>query len=509
VEHVRTFSFDEEGRYVVYVVAAPDGEGDGLYLRDLSGDAVQALDARPFAFIGSIAWWEEGSRLAWVSADEDEDGEAGPGTLHVWAGNDVATAVAAEGAPEGWMVPADNWLRWTDDGQRLFFGYRPKGAEDEDEGESETEVEDAEADSAEVEEPFDPYDFEAILAERGVDVWHTDDPLIIPNQKEQWDDEQEKRYTAVYHIRNGRAIQLADSLVDVRGTDNNPLRVLGASSVPYMRERTWAGFNYDVYLINLEDGSRTKIIERYQEGGSAATGWLRGRGILASSLSISPEGRYVAYYTDDHWHLFDAERGTTRTLTEGMAVPFYDVDHDYPSPRSGHGIGGWVEGDRAVLIYDKYDVWQFPTDGGDPVNLTGGAGRANHRIFRVLRVDPDVDAFENGAWIHLASFHELEKNFGYYRTRVGRGGLEVLLEEDRKFSFLAKAEQADRRHVRACGVDLGRRRDTSWRGDQAGQLRARPALPGAHLFLPVLLAATPRVQRTGGKPPTQLPGLRL
>jgi dipeptidyl aminopeptidase/acylaminoacyl peptidase len=444
VEHVRAFSFDDDGRYLVYVVAAPDGEGDGLYLRDLSNDAVRALDVRSFASIGSIAWWEDGSRLAWVSADEDEDGEAGPGSLLVWAGNDVATAIAADDTPAGWMIPADNWMGWSEDGQRLFFGFRPQRADDEDDGESETESEDEADDSAEDEEPFDPYDFDTILAERGVDVWHTNDLLIIPNQKEVWEDEQEKRYTAVYHMRNGRVVQLADSLVEVGGAVDNPRQALGNATAPYMRERTWAGFASDVYLVDLDDGSKTRIIERYSGGGSLATGWLRGRGVLASSMSLSPEGRYVAYYMADHWHIYDAERGTTRNLTEGMDVPFYDVDHDYPSPRGGHGIGGWVEGDDAILIYDKYDVWQFPTDGGEPTNLTGGAGREEHRIFRVLRIDPDVDAFENGDWVHLASFHELEKNFGYYRTRIGRGGLEALLEADKKFQFMGKAEDADR-----------------------------------------------------------------
>jgi dipeptidyl aminopeptidase/acylaminoacyl peptidase len=441
VQHVRAFTFDEAGRYLAYVVASPDGTGDGLQLHDLTSGTAEALDARAFASIGSIAWWENGARLAWVSADEDEEGEAGPGSLRVWINDDVVTAMAAEDTPEGWMVPADNWLSWTDDGERVFFGFRPESPDDD--GESESESDDA-AEGDEDEEPFDPYDVENILADREVDVWHTDDPLIVPNQKENWDDEQERTFTAVYHIRNGRIVQLADTLVEVSGVAENSRRALGRSTRPYLEERTWVGFMSDVYVVSLEDGSRTKVVERYRGGGSAATGWLRGRGMLASSLSLSPEGRYVAYYQDDHWHLFDAERGTTRTLTEGMDVPFYDVDHDYPSPRGGHGIGGWLEGDRAVLIYDKYDVWQFPTDGGEPVNLTGGAGRTEHRIFRVLRVNPDIDAFENDAWIHLVSFHELEKNYGYYRTRTGSGGLEVLMEEDRKFSFLGKAEKADR-----------------------------------------------------------------
>ncbi len=431
VEHVRDFAFDEQGRYLAYVVAAPDGEGDGLYLMGLAEDGVpvRTLDSGSFAHIASLAWWEEGPRLAWVSATEDEEGEPGPGSLLVWDGENVSTAVAADDVLEGWTLPAKNRLRWSEDGERLFFGYRPER--------------DPEPDSAEAEEPFDPYDLDAILADREVDVWHTDDPLIVPNQKQRWDEEKDRTYAAVYHVRQGRAVQLADTLVQVEDFPENPRRALGVSPVPYLKERTWIGSRSDLYLVSLEDGKRMMVAERFRSGGSTVGQWLRGTVASGPSVSLSPEGRYVLYFQDDDWHLFDAETGGTQNLTRGLAVPFYDEDHDYPNPRSGYGVGGWVEGDRAVLIHDKYDVWQFPTGGGEPVNLSGGQGRAERRVFRVLRVDPDLEAYESDAWIHLASFHELDKNYGFYRTRVGRGGLERLLEEDRKFHFLAKAEDAD------------------------------------------------------------------
>jgi dipeptidyl aminopeptidase/acylaminoacyl peptidase len=441
VEYVRSFAFDEQGRYLAYVVAAPDGEGDGLYVMELQRDGlpVQALDARSFAHIGSWSWWKEGSRFAWVSADEDKKGKPGPGSLLMWTGDEVTSAVAAEDVPEGWMLPAENSLRWTEDGERLFFGYRPAPDNEEGAGESGTE----ESDGAESEEAFDPFDFDAILEKREVDVWHTDDPLIVPNQKQIWEDEQKRTFAAVYHLNDGRAVQLGDTVVQLDDLPENSKTALGSSPVPYFRERTWVGFQSDVYVVDLEDGARTKVAERHRGGGSTVASWL-GRAVSSGpSLALSPEGRYVVYFQDDQWHMFDVERDSSRTLTEGMDGPFYDVDHDYPQPRPGYGIGGWIAGDRAVLIHDKYDVWQFPTDGSDPVNLTGGRGRAENRVFRVLRVDRDLEAFEPDARIHLASFGELDKGFGFHRTRAGRGGLERLVEEGRRFRFLAKAEDAD------------------------------------------------------------------
>ncbi len=442
IEHVRSFVFDEQGGYLAYEVAAPDGVGDGLYLAELrqAGQPVQTLDARPFAYIGSWSWWEEGSRFAWVSADEDEKGKPGPGRLMMWNGREVTVAVAAEDVPEGWMLPAtDNRLQWTEDGERLFFGYRP--AVDHDEGANESGDEDAEGEESE--EPFDPYDFDAILDKREVDVWHTDDPLIVPNQKQMWEDEQKRTYAAVYHVNDGRAVQLGDTLIQLDDFPENPKIALGTFPVPYLKERTWVGFQSDIYVIDLEDGARTKVTERYRGGESTVASWLRGAVSSGPSVDLSPGGRYVVYFQDDHWHLVDVQNGASQKLTESIDVPFYDVDHDYRQPRPGYGIAGWIADDRAVLIHDKYDVWQFPTDGGEPVNLTAGRGRAENRVFRVLKIERDREAFEPDAGIHLLSFGEIEKGFGFYRTRAGRGGVERLLEEERKYRFVAKAEDAD------------------------------------------------------------------
>ena len=38
------------------------------------------------------------------------------------------------------------------------------------------------------------------------------------------------------------------------------------------------------------------------------------------TASLSPEGRFVAYYNGGHWHLYDSESGETRNLTENLPV---------------------------------------------------------------------------------------------------------------------------------------------------------------------------------------------
>jgi len=289
--------------------------------------------------------------------------------------------------------------------------------------------------------PFDPFNLEAILEGREVDVWHTEDPLINPNQKLVWNRMENRVFSGVYHLKGGRAVQLGDTLVQLQGLPENPKWALATSEAPYMKERTWNGGSEDVYLVELDSGERTLVTEGFQGGGSAANSWIGNSG---PSLSQSPDGRFVVWFASDHWHLFDAQAGEVRVLTVGLEVPFFDVDHDFPNPRGGHGVGGWLEGDQAVLIHDKYDVWRFPTDGSPAVNLTGGEGRNRRLILRVLRVDEEEMAISPSGPLHLASFDEGSKSFGFYQTQSLRGGLVSLLAEEKRFRFLAKAQEADR-----------------------------------------------------------------
>ena len=41
-------------------------------------------------------------------------------------------------------------------------------------------------------------------------------------------------------------------------------------------------------------------------------------------------------------------------------------------PSGSYGIAGWVGQDEAVLIQDKFDIWQFNTRTGQALNLTEG-----------------------------------------------------------------------------------------------------------------------------------------
>jgi dipeptidyl aminopeptidase/acylaminoacyl peptidase len=102
-----------------------------------------------------------------------------------------------------------------------------------------------------------------------------------------------------------------------------------------------------------------------------------------------------------------------------------------------------MEGDRAVLIYDKFDIWKFPMGGGNPVNLTGGEGRRDNRTFRILRMDPEQEAFASGETLLLSGYHHTGKSWGFHAASVDGGTPKPLLTGEKRYTFLKKAKKAD------------------------------------------------------------------
>jgi len=415
-----SYAFDATSHFLVYAIGDDPGEENGLFYLKLSkqGWLGKALLQKPKAKCSQLVWTKAGSSLAFLASEmtggKDTDLDA---SVWVWEaeGHKLTQVVTPEDAPKGWFLPAKNQLKWSRDGRRLFFGFKPE------------EFRQVEEEKKEKEKDIDLFDLEGILKKSEVDVWHWNDPLINTNQKNIWPRVKDQTYTVVFHVDSGRLVQLADRDVpEVRITEN-PEYVLAVSSIPYQKEITWYGRLSDIYIVNLSNGSRKKVASR-----------------LEDRFSLSPGGHYVVYYQDKNWHLFDRRSGRVRSLTKDIGISFYDEDHDYPSKVPGYGIAGWVKEDQAVLLYDKYDVWKFPLDSGKPVNITGGKGRKELYTFRALRLDPDKEFYDLREKMFFSAFHNREKNWGFYSCDLNGAGVKKLLEERKKFKFLAKAKKADK-----------------------------------------------------------------
>jgi dipeptidyl aminopeptidase/acylaminoacyl peptidase len=433
IEHVIGFAFAEETPILGVGVSAPEGEGNRAMVYDLSGEAptTTTLHAVDNSRYTHLSWAREAEHLAFVSAVVDEDGEPGDAELWVWTGGDEARRVASkDDAPDGFTLPSKNELQWSRDGQRLFFGFKP--VEDAD---TDTDADEGEG---EEEAPFDPYDVEAILEDRGVDVWHWKDPRIIPNQKERWEEHEKDRvFRTVVHLDDGLVVPLADREMPLVLPSDSPNTALGFADVPYLREITWDGRFADLFVVDLRTGERTAVARRV-----AAGRWRTG--------SLSPDGGSVLFYLDGDWHLFDVKAGETRNLTADLGVSFADQDWDYPADPPGYGHSEWYADSSAVMLYAKYDIWKIPIGrpdplrGGAPFSLIGSPDRSRETVYRVVDLDPETDTIDPRAPSLILGYHDREKHDGFFGFEGDFELVELYGDGNHRLKFVAKAEKADR-----------------------------------------------------------------
>ncbi|WP_341503460.1 prolyl oligopeptidase family serine peptidase [Gallaecimonas sp. GXIMD4217] len=407
VANVNAFAFQPDSQVLFYAQPARDEQPGRLWRHD--GKAKQLAEAKGQRY-EQLTFSEDGRRLALLGGTAEQDEAERAYQVLLFDGKLKTLKLPKD----GWFVPHHNELKFSKDGRRLFVGRKPLADKP------------AEPDSA-FETDADLTDLTKLQARRKLRVWHGDDQRIKPNEAKAFEKEQKRFYYGVFHLNNGRFVQLADRTVPDLELGEQSGYLLGSSQQPYLREMTWAGFYRDYYAINLSTGEKHLIVRRQSE---------------SDAPSISPQGHYAVFYRGGQVHMHDVRRGRTQTLTAGLPISFANEDHDYPSETPGYGAGPWLADESAVLFYDKFDIWRLGSN-GSAENLTGGEGRKAHIQYRVISQDPDSPHVRPGQPLLLSGYHDDEKHKGLYRLVLGRAGIKPLKVSAHQYNFVAKARDAD------------------------------------------------------------------
>jgi len=417
IPFVTTFAADSTSTYLAYVVADTLPGNNGVYLDSLGGWEMKPLvkyDSTRWA--DNLTWCDSRDEVVFLVGEHDKKGHRLNAALWSWRPQiDAAEEMLTDEQLEpGWRIYHENRLTWSDDGLHLFIGTKPE--------EEIIPPDDNEKDSI-----TDLFDTDQILAKREVDVWHWDDPFINSHQKKRWKREKDRTYTGVVSIRNGKFTQLADREVPGLRILPSALYAIGYSDLPYRKRMTWDGSYDDIYIVNVESGNRQLVEKELQFG-----------------ARMSPDGEHLVYYMDDAWYLVNSNTGEKRMLNGSLEVPFYDEDWDYPADRPGYGVAGWISSPGAVMIYDKYDIWKFPFDGGEPVCLTDGRGRETGVQFRIQKLDDEKLWFRNEEELLLTGYNDMKKYRGVYGMKPAEPGVRELAGGLYRYTLVARAKEADR-----------------------------------------------------------------
>ena len=401
----------DSGRHAAFVTSTADGTGDGAYVVVTASGSVTPLLEGEGDYRG-IAFDPPGRQVAFLANVADYEADQPAFALYHWRSGDETTMVAStssDGLPDSWWVSEHGAVSFSESGRRLFFGSAPRP---EPEPEEETP------------------EWEAVK----VDVWNWMDPLLQPMQLVQRDADLKQSYRAVVHLRTGRIVQLADEQVPSITVleDGDGARGFGTTDMPYRAMISWDWPQYsDAYVVDVETGARRKVVEKLQ-----------------GSAEISPGGTYV-YWWDGReraWYVLPADGGTPRNVSAAIPERVDDELHDWPMIPSSYGDAGWTDGDRALLLYDRYDIWSVdPRGRAQPRNITEGFGRERGLTFRYVDLDRDEPHIDPKAPLLLRTFDRATKADGFFRDQVdGEGEPVELVMQDRWFGFsIAKAEAAD------------------------------------------------------------------
>ena len=176
--------------------------------------------------------------------------------------------------------------------------------------------------------PADPND--KTPAPLSVDLWSYKDPIIQPMQKVRAEQERTRSYRGVVHLADLRYVQLARPDLPTVNPGDDPARAIGTSDLPYRMEASWDQTYNDVYLVELQTGKTTRVLEHWGGG----------------NTTLSPGGKFVLYFdeTTGQWWTYRIADGKRTNLTEKLGVRFQQdsTTPDLPGP---YGTGGWTAGD--------------------------------------------------------------------------------------------------------------------------------------------------------------------
>ncbi|MBL8141041.1 MAG: S9 family peptidase, partial [Acidobacteria bacterium] len=404
IADVSEYAWSDTGTWLAYALAAARApSSNGLGVRRMQ-DGVATTILMGEGHYKKLTFDDAGTQLAFVT-DRDAWADKAPRyALYRWTPGTAAATQVAGDFTDGDSVSEHGALTFSKDGARLFFGTAARP----------------------VAEPDDASD--AIK----VDLWHWKDPQLQTMQKVRLDDEKKRSYRAVYHVASQKIVPLASpSRPDVSLTADGTA-AMGASSVPYYPLVSWDGDYSDAYTLDLQTGTATKVAEK-----------------LRFDATISPGGKFLLYFDDRTrmWTSIDTATGSRRALTTGLAVSFDDETWDSPGQAQPYGVGGWLDGDRGVLVYDRFDIWELAPDGSRaPRMVTNGAGRRLSRSHRVVRLDPDQRTISPSRPLLVTTIDDTTKASGFARIALDAATPQdpaVLLVVDKAVGGVVKAKDVD------------------------------------------------------------------
>ncbi|MGX7668869.1 prolyl oligopeptidase family serine peptidase [Flavobacterium pedocola] len=266
--------------------------------------------------------------------------------------------------------------------------------------------------------------------ENPVQVWNAADKDLYEHRRRSGDLTSQQRLAVWYPDSNKFAILSTASMPFATLLPNQKKVVLEDTSVYKPTNKHTADSDY--YLLDVTTGEKTFLLKKHEGYGEY--------------VEFSPNGNYIVYAKEGHWWLYDVTINSHRNLTYNAKTTFFDEDNDIVKAAAPYGIAGWTKDEKALLLYDKYDLWQLDLQNNSAKKLTGG--REQGLIYRIEKQSapaataPFSEAVKTvnleGELVMEALMVDFSKS-GYFTFKKGMG-VRPLVFDSKKINGLKNAK---------------------------------------------------------------------
>src|SRR5690242_3407158 len=432
------------GTLLAMIISTEDKTGNGVQIFDVHSASVRVLDTSASVYSG-LSWRKKSADLA-VLRSKSEDHREGPTQVALAWTNLGQSSEAAHlydpnadsKFPAATRTVSFHKPDWALDGGVVFLGLakwnerigepaKPAapaadGAKSSDGSKSaDATAKDPDAAKNKEKDDDDP---------PTVDVWNWHDTEVMPRQKLNAKNDRQKNMLAAWHLDKNSLIPLGKDLDErVTPLKHQTLAVADNWSA-YAMERSIGRPAGDISLVDVSTGARTKVQDHLNDD---------------YYLEESPGGHYLLYFRDDNYWTVNTATHAVVNITKTAPTAFVDRESDFTiKQKPPFGLAGWTKDDAAVILYDKFDLWQVAPDGSKAVRLTDGA--ANQVRHRYEKLDHEEEWIDTSKPIYLSLFGIWTKKSGFARLKPNASGAlteEHLLWLDKSLDRLAKAKDAD------------------------------------------------------------------
>jgi dienelactone hydrolase len=429
--NVADLAWNDDGDLLAMVIDVEGRAGNGVQLLDTRTGAIRSLDAGDNHYTG-LQWRPRSSDLAALRSRTDSAFADTSYAVIAWRGLPAQSArqtydfSADNGFPNGMRVAGYRAPQWSDDGATLMFGIAPRDPKPEPAPRAAGE-----------------------LPPARVQIWHWKDLREFHEQEVAGAQDRQRTTPVAWHIGASSVARLSTDPYEVVQYAPVGSVALATDEGPYARDFMSGRPYRDVYRIDIASGKRDKIVTKSLYG-----------------ASLSPSGRYALYQQDGQWWSVDLTNDSRANLTGKSGVAFANMEDDHPVPeRRAYGMAGFVAGEKAVILYDRFDLWRVNLDGSALTRLTkgredstvyrcvsegsgfggGGGGRGGAAAIRATApcsLDGEGRTIDTGKPLMLSATGEYSKKSGYAALTIG-GPVQRLVWLDKQVTGLKKAKKAD------------------------------------------------------------------